>query len=116
MTLSHPDVVAGPEAIEAALRRFFADRRAAADVIGPGFAAAVAELEGYVLRGGKRVRPTFAWLGWIGAGGDVAGPTADAVLGACAALELLHASALIHDDIIDASATRRGFPAAHVRL
>ncbi|MBM7077392.1 polyprenyl synthetase family protein [Micromonospora humida] len=104
----------GTEAIDAVLRRFFVDRRAEADAIGPGFATAVAELEGHVLRGGKRVRPTFAWLGWIGAGGDEAGPTAEAVRHTCAALELLHASALIHDDIIDASPTRRGHPAAHV--
>ena len=114
MTVRHPEAVANTDAIDAALRRFFADRRAEADVIGPSYAAAVAELEGYVLRGGKRVRPTFAWLGWIGAGGDEAGPIAEAVLRTCAALELLHASALIHDDVIDASLTRRGFPAAHV--
>ena len=113
-TVGHPEVGTSTEAIDAALHRFFAERGGEAGVIGQGFAAAVAELEGYVLRGGKRVRPTFAWIGWIGAGGDEAGPTAGAVLRTCAALELLHASALIHDDIIDASPTRRGSPAAHV--
>ncbi len=101
-------------AFDAALRRFFATRRASADVVGEGFATAVAELERYVLRGGKRVRPTFAWLGWLGAGGSRSDPAAEAVVRSCAALELLHASALIHDDIIDASPTRRGRPAAHV--
>ncbi len=112
VAVTRPKVVT--EAVDAALRRFLADRRAEADLIGPGFAAAVAELETYVLRGGKRVRPTFAYLGWIGAGGDETGPTAGEALRACAALELLHASVLIHDDILDASLTRRGFPAAHV--
>ncbi|MEV6797520.1 polyprenyl synthetase family protein [Micromonospora rifamycinica] len=105
---------ADTEPVDAVLRRFFADRRAEADAIGPGFATAVAELERFVLRGGKRVRPTFAWTGWLGAGGDETGPDAGAVRQTCAALELLHASALIHDDIIDASPTRRGCPAAHV--
>ncbi|WP_329031395.1 polyprenyl synthetase family protein [Streptomyces sp. NBC_01725] len=114
MSVETPDALVSAGTVDAALRGFFADRRADADAIGPGFATAVAELEGYVLRGGKRVRPAFAWTGWIGAGGDGSGPAADAVLRCCTALELLHASALIHDDIIDASLTRRGFPAAHV--
>lgn len=101
-------------AIDSALQRFFADRRADAVAIGGGLAAVVEQLESYVLRGGKRVRPTFALIGWVGAGGDESGPAAEAVLRTCAALELLHASALIHDDIIDSSPTRRGRPAAHV--
>ncbi|MGV9679386.1 polyprenyl synthetase family protein, partial [Nocardia sp. NPDC003482] len=42
------------------------------------------------------------------------GPAAPAVLRACAALELVQACALIHDDIIDSSRTRRGFPTVHV--
>jgi geranylgeranyl diphosphate synthase type I len=46
----------------------------------------------------------------------VAAPTAEdekALLRACASLELLHASALVHDDFMDASDTRRGRPATH---
>jgi geranylgeranyl diphosphate synthase type I len=35
---------------------------------------------------------------------------------AAAALELLHACALVHDDVMDSSQTRRGQPAAHVRF
>jgi geranylgeranyl diphosphate synthase, type I len=104
----------GSVAVEEALRGFLGGRRAEAAAIGGQLADAVGELEGYVLRGGKRVRPTFAWLGWLGAGGEAEGPQAPAVARACAALELLHAAALLHDDIIDASLTRRGFPAAHV--
>lgn len=104
------------EAVEAALRRFFAARRAEAEAISPAYTAAVAELESYVLRGGKRVRPTFAWIGWIGAGGDESDASAEAVAHTCAALELFHAYGLIHDDVIDASLTRRGYAAAHVRF
>lgn len=114
MTVSHLGTTLDKPAVDAAIRNFFAERRVEADALGQDFAATVAELESYVLRGGKRIRPTFAWLGWIGAGGDRRGPMATAVLNACAGLELLHASALIHDDIIDASRTRRGHPAAHV--
>lgn len=117
MTVGHPEiseVFADTEAVDGALRDFLAARRREAEAVGGGFADAVAELEGYVLRGGKRVRPTFAWTGWLGAGGDESSPAAAPVLRTCAALELLHASALIHDDIIDASLTRRGSPAAHV--
>ncbi|MFI7022727.1 polyprenyl synthetase family protein [Micromonospora sp. NPDC049900] len=76
-----------------------------------GFAATARD---YVLAGGKRVRPTFAYWGWRGAvGGDE--PLAP-VLPALATLELLHTFALVHDDVMDASATRRGRPTAHMAV
>ncbi|HET9498870.1 MAG TPA: polyprenyl synthetase family protein, partial [Marmoricola sp.] len=60
--------------------------------------------------GGKRFRAAFCWWGHQA----VAPPTEDAaLLRACAALELLHASALVHDDYMDASDVRRGRPATH---
>jgi geranylgeranyl diphosphate synthase type I len=65
-----------------------------------------------LLGGGKRLRPTFAYWGWRSAGGDADGP----ILRAAAALEFLQACALIHDDVMDGSDTRRGKPAAHRRL
>jgi geranylgeranyl diphosphate synthase type I len=114
MTVSHVEAATDAFAVDAALGDFFAERRTEAEALGRDVVATVAELESYVLSGGKRVRPVFAWLGWIGAGGDPDGPAAAAVVRACAGLELLHAAALIHDDIIDASRTRRGRPAAHV--
>lgn len=64
-----------------------------------------------VSRGGKRVRPCFVALGWAAAGGDVRSDR-PVVLGA--AVELLHASALLHDDVVDASTSRRGAPTAHI--
>ncbi|MGC4769168.1 polyprenyl synthetase family protein [Micromonospora sp. DT44] len=76
-----------------------------------GFASAA---RAAVLSGGKRIRSTFGYWGWRGAvGGDEPLP---AVLPALAALELLHTFALVHDDVMDASTTRRGRPTAHVAL
>ena len=65
-----------------------------------------------LLAGGKRLRPAFCYWGWRGAGGED-GPEIHA---AAAALELLHASALVHDDVMDASDTRRGQPSVHRRF
>lgn len=62
-----------------------------------------------LLAGGKRLRAAFCCWGWRAAGGDEDLP----IYAAAAALELLQASALIHDDVMDASDTRRGLPAVH---
>ncbi len=62
-----------------------------------------------LLSGGKRLRPAFAYWGWRGAGGA----DSDQAVRAAASLELLQACALIHDDVMDRSDTRRGQPAAH---
>ncbi len=72
------------------------------------------ELARSAVAGGKRIRPAFAYWGWRAAGGNPA--KAEAVLTAAAAIELVHASALVHDDVMDDSATRRGAPAAHRQL
>ena len=65
-----------------------------------------------LLRGGKRLRPAFCYWGWRGAGGA----DLPELVTAAASLELLQASALIHDDVMDASDTRRGQPSAHRRF
>jgi geranylgeranyl diphosphate synthase type I len=70
-------------------------------------------LADYVLAGGKRLRPLFCCLGYLGAGGD---PESGEWLDIAAGLELLHAFALLHDDVMDGSAVRRGRPALHRRL
>ncbi|WHT16263.1 polyprenyl synthetase family protein [Crossiella sp. CA-258035] len=71
------------------------------------------ELSALILSGGKRLRPAFAWCGWLAAGGPATGPAARATLRALVALELLQGCALVHDDVMDRSATRRGRPSAH---
>ena len=70
------------------------------------------ELTRLVSAGGKRLRPAFCYLAFVGAGGD---ENSRQLLDTQAALELLHASALLHDDIIDGSITRRGEPTSHTR-
>jgi geranylgeranyl diphosphate synthase type I len=64
------------------------------------------------LTGGKRIRPTMCYWGWVAAGGG-SSPSQDQVVQAGAALELLHIFALIHDDVMDESASRRGQPSVH---
>lgn len=61
--------------------------------------------------GGKRLRPAFCAWGYAAATGTLEIP--DAVVAAAASLDLLHVSALVHDDVMDASDFRRGIPAAH---
>lgn len=75
------------------------------------FAGFFGELRDFVAAGGKRLRPQFVWWGFRAAGGDAAAG-AD-VLPVAAAVELVHACALIHDDVMDASPLRRNRPTAH---
>ncbi len=65
----------------------------------------------HAVGGGKRLRPAFAYWGWRAAGGSTA--NTDAIITAATAIELVHASALVHDDVMDNSATRRGALSAH---
>ncbi|MBV9312774.1 MAG: polyprenyl synthetase family protein [Pseudonocardia sp.] len=99
--------------IEHTLANYLARRIDDATAIHPVLAEAAGTLTEFVLGGGKRIRPTFAWWGWRGAGGD---PHDVNVLQAVSALELVQASALVHDDLIDASDTRRGRPTLHVEF
>ncbi|MGH3386942.1 MAG: polyprenyl synthetase family protein [Nocardioidaceae bacterium] len=98
-----------PAQVQAELDTFLAARGDQLSELGPQlepFLGAAAEAVG----GGKRLRPAFCFWGWRAAGGDA---DDQRIVTAAAALELLHASALVHDDVMDDSATRRGLPAAH---
>jgi geranylgeranyl diphosphate synthase type I len=74
--------------------------------------APVVEAVSDLLAGGKRLRPVFAYWGWRAAGG----PDREELLAAVTSLELLQACALIHDDVMDDSDTRRGHPSVHRRF
>jgi len=78
--------------------------------VDPDLAAPIDSLAALVRAGGKRLRPAFCHWAYVGAGGD---PADKAVVHAGAALELLHTFALVHDDVMDGSLTRRGLPAVH---
>lgn len=67
-------------------------------------------LRNFLKGGGKRVRPLFFCLGWLAVSEK---PVSADLLRKAAGLELFHAFALIHDDLIDDSLTRRGLPAVH---
>ncbi|APT90970.1 geranylgeranyl pyrophosphate synthase [Corynebacterium sphenisci DSM 44792] len=105
-----------PGAVTEELRDFLESRRAAVARVDPRFTAVFEALAEFTLEGGKRVRPAFAWAGWLGAGGAAGEEDPAAVFRALCALELVQACALIHDDIIDASDTRRGRPTVHRRF
>ncbi|OLT17865.1 isopentenyl-diphosphate delta-isomerase [Serinicoccus sp. CUA-874] len=71
-------------------------------------------LRAVLTHGGKRLRPRMGHWGFVAAGGRLGSRCHDDLVRAAAALEMLHAFALIHDDVMDQSSTRRGAPAAHV--
>lgn len=70
------------------------------------------------LHGGKRLRARFCHAGWRAVAGfnDRGAVATDAVWDLCAALEIFQSAALVHDDLIDNSDTRRGRPSAHRSL
>jgi geranylgeranyl diphosphate synthase, type I len=110
---------AAPSAAELAgavtdqLRDYLRERRRDCAYIGAEYGGLTAALEEFVLRGGKRLRPAFAYWGWRAVAERPDDPLDPAILRLISALELLHACALVHDDVIDASATRRGLPTVH---
>ncbi len=72
-----------------------------------------------MLSGGKRFRALFCFWSWAGYSGDIheSDLRADSpIVGIAAALEMFHAAALVHDDLLDQSDTRRGQPAIHKRF
>src|SRR5215217_2131653 len=98
-------------AVETTLSNFLAREAAALQAADPALGGLASLARSYVLACGKRLRPTFAYWGWRGVAGLA--PPLEAVLPALAGFELLHAFALMQDDVMDGSTTRRGRPTAH---
>ncbi|MGV8911118.1 MAG: polyprenyl synthetase family protein [Rhodoglobus sp.] len=103
---------------------FLAEKRAELTRIAPELTA-LTDVAGGLLSGGKRFRALFCYWGWQSVAGipsnespldDAVSRELPGVLMSASALELFHAAALVHDDIMDRSDTRRGAPAAHRRF
>src|SRR3954453_7555048 len=103
--------VALVSAVEGTLADFLASQIAQLDSLDPELGCFARTTRDLVLARGKRLRPTFAYWGWRGVVGS--SEPVDPVLPALSALELMHTFALVHDDVMDHSATRRGAPTAH---
>src|SRR4051794_28494982 len=78
--------------------------------VDPALVDPIQALREFVATGGKRLRPAFCYCAFVGAGGD---PADKQVIDTAAALELVHTFALVHDDVMDGSDTRRSRDAVH---
>lgn len=102
--------IGGP--VDALLDAFLAEKACELDAVDAAIGEVVGVVRGLVAAGGKRLRPAFVHWGHA-ATGAAPGP---GVVRAAAAVELLHTFALLHDDVMDRSARRRGRDTAHVAL
>lgn len=103
-------------AVTSQLRDYLAARRSEVSYLGTDCDDLTAALADFILRGGKRLRPAFAYWGYRAVTADPDDQVDSGAFLLFSALELLHACALVHDDVIDDSATRRGMPTAHVHF
>jgi geranylgeranyl diphosphate synthase type I len=106
-----PSLSAVAPPVEARIDALLEAEAARWGLVDPALLPPLEALRRFVLDGGKRLRPAFCHWAYVGAGG---GPADPAVIDAGAALELLHAFALLHDDVMDGSHLRRGRPCVHV--
>ncbi|EZP29450.1 polyprenyl synthetase family protein [Microbacterium oleivorans] len=109
---SSPDPIV---AVSQRVERFLQAQRDAAGEFGEE-ALSFVESGASAATGGKGFRAKFCLAGWRAvatAGGSGSGSIPEVVTAASAALEIFHAAALVHDDVIDRSDTRRGRPASH---
>ncbi len=106
-----PSLLAVADRVEERLRAVLDAERQRWSALDADLAGLLAPLERLVMSGGKRLRPAFCHWGFVAAGGASGDQR---VVDAGAALELLQAFALLHDDVMDDSSIRRGMTTAHV--
>ncbi|MEU2772056.1 polyprenyl synthetase family protein [Streptomyces sp. NPDC007162] len=97
--------------VDDVLRRFVAQEADLFAAIDPLLAPVAEQLEAAVTDG-KRLRAAFCYWGWRAVGQ----PDSDALVRAAASMELVHAAAVVHDDLIDDSPLRHGRPTPHIAL
>lgn len=97
--------------VDAALEQFVEIETAQFESIDPRLAPIGTRLRA-ATAGGKRIRAAFCYWGWRACGQA----DTDAAVRAAASMELVHAAAVTHDDLIDDSVLRRGAPSMHVAL
>jgi geranylgeranyl diphosphate synthase type I len=103
-------VVRGP--LASTLDGFLAEKAAETEAVDAVLGEITGEIRSLVAAGGKRLRPAFVYWGHRATGAA----HEEAVLRPAAAVELLHTFALLHDDVMDRSTTRRGQASAHAAL
>lgn len=108
-----PSLLTVAERVEQRLDALLADEERRWADLSADLAAPLASLRLLVMGGGKRLRPAFCYWGFRAAGGE---PDEPLVTDAGAAFEMLQAFALVHDDVMDGSATRRGTRTAHLEF
>ena len=106
-----PSLLTVAERVEQRLGRLLRTEVDRWSALSPDLGPPLESLRELVMNGGKRLRPAFCYWGYRAAGGD---PDDGAVIDAGAAFEMLQAFALVHDDVMDGSSTRRGSRTAHL--
>jgi len=100
------------DAVSAEISAFVREQSSVLDSMGPELVP-VHLMASQMLCGGKRMRPAFCVWGYVAAAGIPTNEELKPLLSAAGSLDVLHVSALIHDDLMDSSDLRRGRPAAH---
>ena len=108
-----PSLEAVAPAVEARIRSLLDGEAVRWCMVDDQLLEPIEALRDFVLAGGKRLRPAFCHWVFVGCGGDPSDPLA---VDAGAALELLHTFALVHDDVMDGSALRRGRSSVHLEF
>jgi geranylgeranyl diphosphate synthase, type I len=100
------------DAVSAEISAFLGEQSSVLDSVGPELVP-VHLMANQMLCGGKRIRPAFCVWGYVAAAGIPTDEELKPLLAAAGSLDVLHVSALVHDDLMDSSDLRRGRPAAH---